>query len=114
MFIRTIYAMGGQSQSTQSPATPVSVLIQMAPLVLIFGVFYFLIIRPQQQKHKKHQEILNNLKKGDKVVTVGGLVGVVNAVKDDNLISVEISSGVKVDILKSAISSLLGNNTEEK
>ncbi|MBI4651573.1 preprotein translocase subunit YajC [Candidatus Desantisbacteria bacterium] len=104
----------GQTQSAQSPATPASIFIQMAPLVLIFGVFYFLIIRPQQQKHKKHQEILNNLKKGDKVVTIGGLTGVVNAIKDDNLISIEISSGVKVDILKSAVSSLLGSNTEEK
>jgi len=71
-------------------------------LALIFGVFYFFIIRPQSQKQKKIQEKVSNLKKGDKVVTSGGMIGQVTTIDDDSIL-VEIDSNVKARFLKSAI-----------
>jgi preprotein translocase subunit YajC len=73
------------------------------PLVLIMGVFYFLLIRPQQRKMKDHQEMLKKVGKGDTVVTTGGLVGKVIKVVDDTELQVEIGENVKVRILRSGI-----------
>ena len=61
------------------------------PLILIFGVFYILLIRPQQKKVKLHREMLNNLKRGDKIITSGGIIGRINKVFDNREISLEIS-----------------------
>ncbi len=65
------------------------------PLILIFAVFYFLLIRPQQRKVKQHKEMLSNLKRGDKIITSGGIIGIINKVSDNRELSVEVS-----DILK--------------
>jgi preprotein translocase subunit YajC len=73
------------------------------PLVLIMGVFYFLLIRPQQRKMKEHQEMLKKVGKGDTVVTTGGLVGKVIKVVDDSELQVEIGENVRVRILRSGI-----------
>ena len=76
----------------------------VVPLALIMVVFYFLLIRPQQRKAKEHQEILKKISRGDTVITVGGLVGKVTKVVDDNELQVEIGENVKVRVLRSGIS----------
>ncbi len=78
-------------------------LISLLPLVLIFGIFYFMLIRPMQKKQKLHGVFLNNLKKGDKVITTGGLYGSILAVEDDCLI-LELAENVKVRVAKNAVS----------
>jgi preprotein translocase subunit YajC len=78
-------------------------LIQMAPLILLFAIFYFLLIRPQQQRQKQHQAMVSAVRRGDIVVTAGGLVGRVAKVKDDGEILVEISDNVQVRVVKSTL-----------
>ena len=68
------------------------------PLILIFGVFYILLIRPQQKKVKLHREMINNLKRGDKIITTGGIIGVITKVKDNKEITLEISDNVEIQI----------------
>ncbi|HOJ81839.1 MAG TPA: preprotein translocase subunit YajC [Acetomicrobium flavidum] len=75
----------------------------MWPLLLFIVIFYFLLIRPQKKRQKQHQDMLNSIKRGDMVVTAGGIYGTVKDIKDDSFI-LEISDGVKIRILKSAIS----------
>lgn len=77
------------------------------PLLVIFFIFYFLLIRPQQKRFKQHQQLLSNLKKGDMVVTGGGKIGKVLKVVDD-VVHVELAPGVEVKVLKSTISGLHG------
>jgi preprotein translocase subunit YajC len=81
-----------------------SFLLQIAPWIAIFAIFYFLMIRPQQQRAKQHQELINNVRRGDTVVTSGGIVGRVAKVKDDAEIMVEIADNVQVRVLKSTLS----------
>ena len=83
-----------------------SALIQFLPLVLIFIVFYFLLIRPQQKKQKDHRTMLDALRRGDRVVTGGGIVGTVNKVSPEEL-EVDIATGVRVRVLRSTITSVL-------
>ena len=82
-------------------------LAQFAPLILIFGIMYFLLIRPQQKKMKQHQAMVNGLRRGDQVVTQGGLIGKVTKVKDDNEIEVEIATGVKVRVVQATIAQVI-------
>ena len=84
---------------------------QLVPLILIFGIMYFLLIRPQQKKAKEHQAMVQAIRRGDQVVTQGGLIGKVVKVKDDNEIEVEVSEGVKVRVVQSTVSQVL-NKTE--
>jgi preprotein translocase subunit YajC len=81
-----------------------SVIVQFMPLILIIGIMYFLILRPQQKKVKEHQEMVKALRRGDTVVTNGGLVGKVTKVVDDHHIEIEISDGVRVRHLRTSIS----------
>ncbi|MDW8369313.1 MAG: preprotein translocase subunit YajC [Geminicoccaceae bacterium] len=83
------------------------VFVSLLPLVLIFIVFYFLLIRPQQQKMKQHRAMLEALKKGDQVLTGGGIVGKVTRVDPDGMVSVEIAQGVQVKVAKATISDVL-------
>lgn len=76
------------------------------PLIVIFVIFYFFLIRPQQKKAKEHQQLLNALKKDDKVLTAGGIYGTVTSVKGD-VVELNIAENVKVKVAKSAISSVL-------
>ncbi|WP_439155736.1 preprotein translocase subunit YajC [Yoonia sp.] len=85
---------------------------QFIPIILIFGIMYFLLIRPQQKKLKEHQAMLEALRRGDQVITQGGIMGKVTKVKDDsNEVEVEIASGVQVRIVKSTIATVV-NKTE--
>ena len=87
---------------------------QFIPLILIFVIFYFFLIRPQQKKVKEHKAMVEALKRGDKVVTSGGIVGTVERVIDNEKVEVLISDNVKVEVVRSTgIQSLL-NNTEQK
>ena len=70
------------------------------PLILIFAIMYFLLIRPQQKKVKEHQAMVAALRRGDQVITQGGLIGKVVKVKEDNEIEVEIADGVKVRVVR--------------
>ena len=76
---------------------------QFVPLILIFVIMYFLLIRPQQKKMKEHQALVAGLRRGDQVVTQGGLIGKVSKVKDDAEIEVEIAEGVKVRVVRQTI-----------
>jgi len=81
-------------------------LTSFLPLILIFVVFYFLLIRPQQKKVKEHKEMISKIKRGDKIVTAGGIYCKVSRVIDENQVEVEISNGVKVLISKPTITSV--------
>lgn len=84
---------------------------QMVPLILIFAIMYFLLIRPQQKKAKEHAAMVAALRRGDQVVTQGGLIGKVSKVKDDNELEVELAEGIKVRVVQSTIATVL-NKTE--
>lgn len=79
----------------------------LLPLVLIFVVFYFLLIRPQQKKAKQHREVLGNLRRGDRIVTNGGLIGTITRVPNDGELIVEIADGVKVRVMRGMIAESL-------
>jgi preprotein translocase subunit YajC len=96
-------AMAQEATATTMPQSWASLL----PLVVIFMIFYFLLIRPQQRRFREHQAVLSNLKKGDMVVTGGGKIGKVLKVVDD-VVQVELAPGVEVKVLKSTISGLHG------
>jgi preprotein translocase subunit YajC len=81
------------------------------PLVLIFAIMYFLIIRPQQKKAKEHRVMIEALRRGDQVLTQGGIIGKITKVKDDDEIEVEIASNTKIRVMKSTIVNVL-NKTE--
>ncbi len=99
MFITPAYAQAA------GPGTG-DFLGMILPLVAIMGVFYFLLIRPQQRKVKEHQAMLQKVGKGDTIITTGGLIGKVIKVVDDHELQVEVGEGVKVRILRSGISDL--------
>ena len=82
-------------------------IAQFLPLILIFLIMYFLLIRPQQKKLKEHQAMVAALRKGDQVVTQGGLIGKVTRVKDNDELEVEIAEGVKVRVVKTTIATVL-------
>ena len=85
---------------------------QLIPLILIFVIFYFFLIRPQQKKVKEHKAMVEGLKRGDKVITSGGITGTVERLIDNDKIEVEIAENVKVEIVKATgVQGLL--NTQE-
>ena len=87
----------------------------LIPFILIFVIFYFLLIRPQQKKVKEHKLMVENLKRGDKVVTSGGIVGSIERVIDNDKVEVSISQNVTVEVIKSTgIQALVGNPETKK
>jgi preprotein translocase subunit YajC len=78
-------------------------LVSLLPFVFIFIILYFLIIRPQQRRLKQHQEMIGNIRRGDTVVTGGGLIGKVTKVQDDNELVVELADNVRVRVVKSTV-----------
>jgi preprotein translocase subunit YajC len=84
-----------------------STLVQIAPLALIFVVFYFFLIRPQQQKAKDQKAMLSALRRGDRVVTGGGLMGTVAKVVNNDEVLIDIAAGVRVRVVRSTIASVL-------
>ena len=80
---------------------------QFVPLILIFAIMYFLLIRPQQRKLKDHKKMVESLRRGEMIVTQGGLIGKVTKVKEDNELEVELSEGVKVRVVQSTVAQVL-------
>ena len=89
-------------------------IAQFIPLILIFVIFYFFLIRPQQKRVKDHKLMVDGLKRGDEVITSGGIIGVVDKVMEDDRIEVTLSDNVKVQIIKSTITSLLQKEAIKK
>ena len=84
------------------------------PLILIFGVFYILLIRPQQKKVKQHREMLNNLRRGDKIITSGGIIGTINKVADNRELQVQVSENVEIKIAPGMVADLYTSTEIEK
>jgi preprotein translocase subunit YajC len=103
MLISPAYAQGSGLTGLMDQ----SALVQFLPLVLIFVVFYFLLIRPQQQKQKQHRTMLDALRRGDRIVTGGGVLGTVSKVVGPEEVEVDIAAGVRVRVLRSTIASVL-------
>lgn len=97
MLISNAYA---QAPAGADPTT--GIIMQILPLVLVFIVFYFLLIRPQQQARKRHMDMISNLKKGDVVVTSGGMIGKVKSLQDDE-VRVELAPNVDVRVVRGTI-----------
>ena len=104
MLISTAYAQaaGGASDG--------GMIMQLMPLVLIFAVFYFLLIRPQQKKAKEHKAMIAAVRRGDKVVTAGGVFGKVTKVQEDDRVTVEIADGIRIDVVGSTISNVIARS----
>ncbi|MEW5724241.1 MAG: preprotein translocase subunit YajC [Thermodesulfobacteriota bacterium] len=107
MFTDIAYAMGQTGQSGTQQSSPYSFIIMMA---VIFGIFYFLMIRPQQKRQKAHKEMLGRIAKGDRVITSGGLYGTVTGVTDTTL-TLEIAPKIRVKVARSYVSNLAGQGT---
>ena len=106
MFVTPAYA--------QSVSGGLGAAGQFLPLILIFAIMYFLLIRPQQKKAKDHKAMVEALRRGDQVITQGGLIGKVTKVKDDNEVEVEIATGVKVRVIQSTIATVLSKTEPAK
>ncbi len=97
-----ILALIGQA----APATGQGGLIgMMAPMLIVFAIFYFLMIRPQQQQQKKHKAMIEAIKKGDEVITRGGMIGTIYGIAD-NVVTLEVENGVRFKMLRDQIASL--------
>jgi len=101
-FVPLLQAGGAASSQT---------LMSVVPFVLIIAIFYFFIIRPQNKKQKETQKMIDALKKGDKVVTIGGIHGIVSATKEKTVI-VKVDEGVKIEFNRSAISGVVSDKPE--
>lgn len=101
MLIPSAFAQGTSFFGSQS------VTLQMLPLVLIFVVFYFLLIRPQQKKAKEHKAMLDSLRRGDRVVTGGGIMGTVSRIVSPEEVQIDIAENVRVRVLRSTIANVL-------
>jgi preprotein translocase subunit YajC len=103
--IPLLMGMGGSSQGAAEGGSGLQGLVSFLPFVAIIAIFYLLIIRPQSKKQKETQRMLSTLKKGDKIVTIGGIHGTIQTVKENTLI-VKVDDGVKLEFSRSAVSSL--------
>ena len=102
MFEKIAYAAAGTGQGSE-----VNPLLSFLPLILMVGVFYFLLIRPQQKKQREVQNMIENLKKGDRIITAGGIIGTVTGIQNDYVVlKVGENDATKIEILKSAVTGL--------
>jgi preprotein translocase subunit YajC len=112
-FIDIANAMGpGQPGGAAGQGGAAGMLGSILPLVMIFVVFYFLLIRPQQKKAKEHKNMIDNLKKGDKIITSGGMFGIIEAV-GTNTVTVKVGENVKVKLGKAYVASLRAASDED-
>lgn len=101
-FLLALFPAAALAQS----AADTNAMTSLLPLILIFFVFYFLLIRPQQKRISEHQRMIEAIKKGDEVVTAGGVVGKITKVEDDGHVLVQIASGVEIKVVKATLSSV--------
>jgi len=113
--VAVAYAMGAPGGGAGGAAGAPSMFQSLFPLIIIFGIFYFLLIRPQQKKAKEHKAVLDNLKKGDSVITSGGIYGTIFSLTPTNVVLI-ISENVKIKVARSYIAGLAASeeSTEEK
>ncbi len=88
-------------------------MTQLIPILLMFVVFYFLLIRPQQKKARAHQDMLSNLKRGDSIVTTGGLMGKITGI-DDRIVTVEVAEKIRLRVLRSHLAGKQGSSEAEE
>lgn len=110
MFISTAYAMGAQGGAGATAGGGASSLIMM---VVIFAIFYFILIRPQQKKMKEHKKMVMELKKGDRVITAGGMYGTVENTTTETL-TIKIAEGVKVKITRGSVGTVVKPEEEKE
>lgn len=101
LFFTTVLAEG--AAGTPPANGPLQMLTSLAPLIVLFGVFYFMIIRPQKKKEKTTREMIAALKVGDSIVTIGGIVGKINRIKDNNVVIETTKDCAKIELEKWAI-----------
>ena len=89
-------------------------IAQFIPLILIFVIFYFFLIRPQQKRVKEHKAMVQSLKRGDEIITSGGIIGTIDRVMEDDRIEVIIGENIKVQVIKTTITSLLKKEEVKK
>ena len=106
-----MFASPAYAQTAAPGAGGMDFIVQLIPLILIFVIFYFFLIRPQQKRAKEHKAMLEALRRGDQVITAGGIHGKVTKVKDDDEVEVEIAEGVRVRVVKSTVATVV-NKTE--
>ena len=109
MDFSTVMLMTGQAGQGGTGGSPLGMLM---PFMLIFLIFYFLIIRPQNNERKKHQELLDALKSGDRVITAGGILGTIHSVTDE-MVQLKISEKTKITVLRSSVRGLQGTDTSK-
>lgn len=115
-FILSLAALFALTLTTSAMAAPAQAgfdFMSLLPILAIFVIFYFLVLKPQQKKAKEHQKMLSDLKRGDRVVTSGGIIGTIHRVVDGQEVSLEIAEGVRVRVLKSMVSTILGKTEPE-
>ncbi len=105
MFVTPAYAQAAGAQGA---------FTSFIPLILIFAIMYFLLIRPQQKKVKEHAAMVDAVRRGDQIITQGGVIGKVVKVKDDGEVEVEIADGVKVRVIKATIAQVLSKTEPAK
>ena len=110
MILSTVYAMGPPPGGDGGSGNPIMAFL---PLIIIFFIFYFLLIRPQQKRAREHREFLETLKRGDEVITAGGLIGKVTGVTDE-VITLEVADKVKVKVARGQISGSLHGKQKKK
>ena len=106
--ISLAYAMGGAGGAGGGEGGGLGAFV---PLILMFAIFYFLLIRPQQKKAKQHRELISSIKKGDKVVSSGGLQGVVTGITDD-VVTMEVAPKIRVKISRSFVSTVISRGQQ--
>ncbi|MCG8567746.1 MAG: preprotein translocase subunit YajC [Desulfobacterales bacterium] len=106
--ISTAFAMGPGAQGGAQGG-----LAGFLPIIILFAIFYFLLIRPQQKKAKEHREMINNLKKGNRIITSGGIYGVIASI-DETTIGLEVAKDVKIKIGRGNVAGLISDNEPAK
>ena len=107
-----MFSLAAFAQAAGGAAKP-SMIEQFMPFIFIFVIFYFFLIRPQQRKAKVHQDFVTNLKRGDSVLTTGGLLGTIDGLTEQ-FVTLQVSTGVKLKVLRAQIASPMINNKEVK
>lgn len=111
-FIDIAYAMGPAPQGGAGQGGAGGLIGSLLPLILIFVIFYFLLIRPQQKKAKDHKNMIDNLKKGDKIITSGGIYGVIEAV-GTSTVTLKVGENVRIKIGKPYVAALRASSDED-
>ena len=113
MMFMSLFLTAQQGAPAQGAGGGANSMFAFLPMVAVFVIFYLLIIMPQRKKQKKHMEMVNNLKPGDRIITTGGIFGTIMGVQPDR-IELKVSANVKIDITKSAVGAILGAEKSEQ